>query len=136
MTSISIQPKTKRIHQSNGEHCHQVALFDWAQLMISSGRYPQLEWMYAIPNGGMRSKAVAGKLKAEGVKSGVFDIFLPVARHGYHGMYIEMKYGKNKLSDKQRDFKLFAELQGYFCVVCWDWEEAAHKIENYLKGSQ
>ena len=59
------------------EHAHQVALFDWANLHL--GRMPELAAMYAIPNGGARSKATAGKLKAEGVKAGVPDIVPAIA---------------------------------------------------------
>ena len=59
------------------EHLHQKALFEWADRM--EGAWPELRLMYAIPNGGLRTKAQAGKLKAEGVKPGVPDIHLPVA---------------------------------------------------------
>jgi hypothetical protein len=48
------------------EHDQQVALFTWANQNLD--RYPVLRWMFAVPNGGHRHPAVAGKLKAEGVK--------------------------------------------------------------------
>ena len=60
------------------EHHEQCALFAWLRL-----QWPDLDRVsFAIPNGGHRHKAVAGKLKAEGVKAGVPDIFIayPIAR--------------------------------------------------------
>lgn len=56
-----------------------------------------LEWFHAIPNGGTRggdkrSAMIAGaNMKAEGLKTGVYDTHLPIARHGYHSFWIEMK---------------------------------------------
>ena len=81
------------------EHAHQVALFCWAASMLAI--HPELRWMYAIPNGGDRNPIVAARLKAEGVKSGVSDICIPVAKHGYHGFYIELKKPGGKESPTQ-----------------------------------
>lgn len=117
---------------TRSEHDEQCALFDWAA--ITSIDHPELLWMFSIPNGGLRNKAVAAKLKAEGVKAGVFDIFLPAARLGYHGLFIEMKVGKNTLTGNQRAFRHFMELRGYRCAVCYGWEAAASEIRLYLKG--
>ena len=63
----------------------QICLFQWAQ--YQSGRYPELELMYHIPNGGSRNKYEAANLKLQGVKAGVPDICLPVARGKFHGLY-------------------------------------------------
>ena len=63
---------------TGSEHEEQVALFEWAEW--NKRQYPELELMFAIPNGGQRHVVVAKKLKDEGVKAGVPDIFLPVAR--------------------------------------------------------
>lgn len=116
------------------EHDHQAALIAWAN--AQECRYPELKWLFAIPNGGHRSKAVAGKLKAEGVRRGVFDLCLPVKRGIYSSLWIEMKYGKNKPTSEQLEFKAFIEGQGGFCVVCWDWEEAKRCIVDYLGIAQ
>lgn len=71
------------------EHEEQKALIEWSAWM--SNARPELSLMFAVPNGGDRHPAVAAKLKAEGVKAGVPDIFLPVPRNGYHGLFIELK---------------------------------------------
>ena len=55
------------------EHTEQVALFDWAR--ANEPRHLQLGLLFAIPNGGKRHVGTGRKLKAEGVKSGVPDIF-------------------------------------------------------------
>lgn len=136
MSSISpsflTKQKPNRIHQANGEFHSQAALITWAGMSL--GIYPELKWLFAIPNGGHRSKAAAGKAKAEGVKKGVLDLCLPVRRGRYTCLYIEMKFGKNKPTQEQLDFIAFVEGQGAKCVVCHSWEEAKTVIENYLKG--
>ena len=88
----------------------------------------------------------AKKMKAEGVKAGVLDVFVPVARavditslsdivprYGMkHGLYIEMKYGKNTMTENQKEFTDFVTVQGYLVKVCYTWIEAAKEIFNYL----
>ena len=113
-----------------GEHGQQVRLFQWAA--VQEANYPELRWLFAVPNGGARHVAVASKLKAEGVKAGVWDVFLPVPKGKCPGLWIEMKYGKNKLTPKQREFEEHLERHGYERLVCYDWNDAADKLEEYL----
>ena len=89
--------------------------------------------MFAIPNGGFRNKATAGRLKAEGVKSGVSDIFLPVPTNEYHGLFLELKVGKNKPTEEQYDFMTAMNAVGYCAAWCIGWEAAVSIIEEYLK---
>lgn len=112
------------------EHAHQVALFMWASQ--NRDKYPELEWMYAIPNGGERNVAVAGRLKAEGVKSGVSDVCVPVARKRCHGLYIEMKKPGGKESANQKEFGAFLQAQGYAYFCCDHWELARDTIILYM----
>lgn len=123
------------------EHDEQVAVINWAQLM--QGQYPELELLYAIPNGaGLQHKVVNGrrfspeaqKLKAEGMKKGVPDLCLPVARKGWHGLYIEMKYGNNKPSEAQRYYMDRLTDEGYLAVACWYAEEVIEVLVDYLTG--
>ena len=132
----------------DSEHSHQVAFFSWAALNV--GKYPALAYMFAIPNGGLRDVRVATNLKAEGVKSGVCDIFLPWPKGQafvgicpddyYHGLFIEMKiekYSNHKnggCSDAQIDFIEWVTSAGYYCKVCYNWEEAKDVVVNYLEG--
>lgn len=113
------------------ESQEQQMLFNWAAWQ--RGKYPELALMYHTPNGGRRSKAEAGRFKAEGVKSGVPDIFLPVARGGYHGLYIELKRQRGgKASDTQKDWVKALGEQDYLVHVCKGWEAASKVIIEYL----
>jgi hypothetical protein len=115
------------------EHDEQKALFDWAESMIAQGRIPELKNMFAIPNGGMRNKAVAVKLKQEGVKRGVLDIFLAMPSPAWNGLFIEMKDGDNVLSPDQREWKKRLEENGYRCEICRSWLAAARVLIDYLR---
>lgn len=114
------------------ESQEQKTLFRWADLM-GSGKYPELQLLHHIPNGGSRNKAEAHKLKAEGVKAGVPDICLPVPRGSYHGLYIEMKRIRGgRISEEQRKWLKDLAKQGYRAQICRGWEEAAGTIKEYL----
>lgn len=108
----------------------QEALFCWAAWAV--GQYPELKLLHHIPNGGSRNKIEAANLKRQGVKAGVPDVHLPVARGGFHGLYIEMKYGDNKPTDKQNQWLFDLSEQRYCTAVCYSWVEAKEKIEWYL----
>jgi len=114
------------------EHAHQAALISWWAIAHKAFGLPEYA-LLAIPNGGMRNKAVAGKLKAEGVRAGIVDLVLPVSRKGYHSLWIEMKHGKNKTTKEQQEFIQWQEAEGSKCVVCYDWMDARAEIEGYLK---
>lgn len=116
------------------ESVEQTCLFRWAS--YSMGKYPQLKWLFHIPNGGKRDKVTAAKLKAEGVKAGVPDICLPVARGKFHGLYIELKAGKNKATKLQMEWLEGLDLNGYKTAICYGWEEASELIKNYLISSE
>ena len=107
----------------------QKALFEWAT--AARGKYPELELLFHIPNGGSRNMIEAVNLKREGVKKGVPDLFLPVARGKYHGLFIELKWGKNKPSAEQVVWLKALIEQGYAVKVCWGWEEARETILAY-----
>ena len=123
-----------RIHPT--EHGEQVALFQWA--LLKQGEYPELELMFAIPNGGHRHKATGGKLKAEGVKAGVPDIFLPCMRVGdkgyvYPGLFIEMKrVAKGRPTEIQEKWLKDLRYRRYFTSVCYGFEDARETIMTYL----
>ena len=112
------------------EAAHQTALFNWAGYQMA--RFPELELLYHIPNGGKRNAAEAAHLKRQGVKAGVPDICLPVARGDYHGMYLELKVGKNRPTQLQQAWLRALAGQGYYCGVAWGWEAAARAVVEYL----
>lgn len=106
-------------------------LFRWAAL--ERGRYPELQLMYHVPNGGSRHPYEARNLKQQGVKPGVPDICLPVARGGYHALYIELKRTRNgRVSEDQRAWLGALARVGNKAVVCRGWNEARQEIEGYL----
>jgi hypothetical protein len=116
------------------EAMEQEALFSWAWHMQHS--IPELTMLYHIPNGGRRDRAEAANLKRQGVKAGVPDICLPVARGGFHGLYIELKAGNNKPTEKQETWIFALREQGYQAVVCNGWDAARETILKYLRGEK
>lgn len=133
---------TPEMIASDSESSQQKALFAWAA--DSVGKYPALAYMFAIPNGGLRDVRTATNLKAEGVKSGVPDIFLPCPiqtgwAKQYAGLFIEMKLEKYRhhknggCSDAQIDFINYVADIGYYIKVCYSWKEARDILIKYLE---
>lgn len=88
--------------------------------------------IFAIPNGGSRNYYEAVNLKRQGVKAGVPDLCVPVARRGYHGLYIEMKYGKNTTTPAQDDWLNLLNREGYLAKVCYGYLEAVDLLKYYF----
>lgn len=116
------------------EEEEQTFVFSWAKLHME--RWPELRLMHHIPNGGKRSKSEAGRFKAMGVKAGVSDIFLPVARRGYHGLYVEMKALDGRATKEQDEWIAAVREQGYFGRACYGAEDAIRVIKWYLEGER
>lgn len=132
--------------QHNKEELEQTFLIQWAAML--SGQYPELKLLHHIPNGGLRSKTEAKRLKAAGVKAGVPDLFLPVPKYDEfdivdrNGLYIEMKapsieIGGRKTTkgrtSKEQDWWIDQlRAQGYQVEVCYGWVEAAKAVIQYL----
>jgi hypothetical protein len=109
----------------------QIALFQWAGIM--QARFPALALLHHIPNGGQRARTTAVRLKAEGVKAGVPDVSLPIPKGVYHGLYVEMKAGKNKPTAYQLWWLERLAANGYHTYTAYGWREAADVITRYLE---
>lgn len=90
--------------------------------------------IYHVPNGGSRNKIEAANLKRQGVKSGVPDLCIPVARCGYHGLYIEMKTKTGRVSDNQKKWLSLLRDNGYAAFVARGSNEAIKLIDHYING--
>jgi hypothetical protein len=112
------------------EHDEQATLNSWVER--NKHKYQGLEFFFAIPNGGFRHITTARKLKREGVKAGIPDTFLAFPRGNYAGFFIEMKFGKGKLSPAQREWFIKFKSASYRCEVCYSFEEARTLLLEYL----
>ena len=122
----------RKEHDNDRSTQHQSALIKWSQLPQIRERYPELKLLHHIPNGGKRDPIEAKHLKAQGVKPGVPDLCLPVARGNFHGLYIEMKTETGRPSDNQKWWIKELNDQKYKAVICHGWEEAKKCLTDYL----
>ncbi len=131
-TRTRFEAKPGRPGRHNEEHRLQVALFKWAA--YASARHPGLKLMFAIPNGGARDAVTGAMLKAEGVKAGVPDIFLPLPAGGYHGLFIELKTAQGRPSPEQREWLMRLRHRGYAAVLCQGLDAAVDTLTRYVAG--
>lgn len=126
------QPKPRAVIRYT-EHDMAVAMV--AQLQERIPTHPDYAYIFHVPNGGHRSRAAAGKLKAEGVKRGVLDYLWLLRRGRYAGLAVELKVGDNYPDADQRRWMQWLEHQG-FCVrvVRDDPDEAVRIFDNYYNG--
>ena len=97
-----------------------------------AGTYPEILLLHAIPNGDWRGWGVGKKLKAQGVIPGIPDLCMPVARGGYHGLYMELKKSGGHVKPEQWEILTALHAQGYFVRVCNHLGIALEIVENYL----
>jgi hypothetical protein len=107
------------------EHEEQREVVFWFRRKFSDVR------IFAIPNGGWRSRATAAKLKAEGVSRGVPDLFVPA-----WGLWVEMKRSQGgRLSPDQKSWHLYLASIGQTVLVCYGADDAKRQIEAHIKAA-
>lgn len=128
-------PKPRR----DEEHNEQVVFFNRVMaLAANAGAVYAVaaRRTFAIPNGGARSKREAGRLKAEGVRAGVSDVFCALPRGGWSGLFIEMKSSTGTASKEQRQWLEESNSVGYLGVVCRGADEAFTVWKAYVSGDE
>lgn len=76
------------------------------------------------------------KLKRMGLKPGMPDLCIPVARNGYHGLYIELKRAEGGVLTEHQVFWLARLNQlGYLAVCARGYDEGMKVIQDYFKGN-
>lgn len=137
-----LTPAKPRKKQNREEDIIQRNVISWWHGYHGTVKIPE-RLLYANVNGAalghgkaeyqIKQRQIRGwLLKLAGLRNGVFDLFLAVARKGAHGLYVELKAGDNDTSKDQDMFMYDVRDQGYSAVVCWTAEEAIKEITNYL----
>lgn len=105
----------------------QIALFDWIRLR------PDIEpYAWHVANERRTSISSGRLLKRMGVKPGVSDVMVAIPSGGYHGLFLELKAGKGKPTEAQKNFLANVTLQGYLGICVTGFEAAKAAIESYL----
>lgn len=117
------------------EHQIQCGIVKWAELQ--SGRVPALRMLFAIPNGGWRDPVTAAKLKAEGVRAGIPDLFLARPRYcgvvWAAGLFIEVKRGTmGRVREQQALWAGALKEAGYSVRVVRSVDEGINCLKEYL----
>ena len=128
-TTVKTQTATATAEKLT-ERQQQQRVVKWAQ--EHEAEYPELKLLYHVPNERRCTPQQGKQLKLMGVRSGVPDLCLPVAKDGFHGLFIEMKTQGGKVSENQRCWIENLTAQGFQTAVCYSWEDAVQILENYL----
>lgn len=118
-------PKKRRQYP---EHDLQVACLKWFKL-----QYPEYWFIHHIPNERKQSPIAGKRAKDLGTLAGVADVFLPVAKKGFHGFYFEFKSKKGAMTEAQVKFKFEVEKQGYEYELVRDFNDFKVLINNYIE---
>ena len=98
-------------------------------------QYPQFsDRLHHSPNGGRRNAREGARFKAMGTRAGFPDLFLAVARDGWHGLFVEMKSDEGRQSAGQREWQRIAAEEGYRYEVCRSFDDFEKIVNEYLKN--
>jgi hypothetical protein len=108
---------------SHSESNEQIGFVEWFDASFSGVR------IFHIPNGGHRAISVAKKLKREGVRAGVPDLYIPAWK-----IWIEMKRAKGgRISPDQADWIDYLHGIGDTVIVASGARDASVKLLDVLK---
>lgn len=127
------KPSSARRKPRDIEHALQVQCVKWWDCQYAA----RSKSLFAIPNGGRRDKVTGAKLKAEGVRAGVADLFLCIAASGKHGLFIEMKTEErgSRQSEAQEMFASTAREAGFGYEVCRSLDEFICSVTAYMNDN-
>jgi hypothetical protein len=112
------------------EHTMQVKVVQYVRTF-----FPEV-LILSVPNGAGTSAKNRLALYAEGLLPGVPDLFIPEARKGFHGLWIEMKTQEGVESVAQKRIRNHLEDNNYLCYVARSEITAINIIEAYLKQEE
>lgn len=95
--------------------------------------FPEITLLHAIPNGDWRGFGTGIKLKAQGVLPGIPDLFLPVPRGDFHGLYIELKKANGSVKPAQWEMMAALHSQGFQVRLTNHLGTALQIISDYLR---
>lgn len=119
-----------RVRRASPEEDLHRLVFDWIFAMQSA--HPVLRFMMHVPNGGVRSKGEAGKLKAMGVRKGISDVICPFTSGSFKGFACELKAPKGRCTPEQTDYLEEAKSDGWLTGVCFSLDEFVVMAQAYL----
>ena len=120
---------TPRYHE---QHEHKIQSSFFRSLALFRTRHPAIPLIHAIPNGGKRNIKTAKMLKAEGVKAGIPDVFVPCPNDEWAGLYLEFKAPGNSQTKEQLSVGESLTKQGYLVYVCYSADEALRVLGAYI----
>lgn len=124
----------EQVAKAGTEAAHQSAFMCWCNQQSDT----RLKRAFHVPNGGTRNKAEASRLKSQGVKAGVPDVFIPIPCGQYHGLWIEFKKPglenrKNGgLRDDQVEYRDYLLSQNFGYFVAYSYLQAIDVVVQYL----
>lgn len=113
------------------EFKEQCEVFRWAKMQECI--YPHLKFLHASLNGVRLTAGQSKKMSLAGMRRGVADICLPFKNKHYTQLFVEMKFGRNKLTEDQAKFERFVCAGGANYVTAYSAFEAIEEITKYLK---
>lgn len=119
------KPRKKSIFEESVMQQHFVR---WLHL-----QYPYIaKTSFAVPNTARRSLQEGSRFKREGVKAGVSDFIILYPSNGYHGMLIEFKTEKGKVTPEQKEFQNNVIKANYYAIVCRNLDMAMAEVKGYI----
>lgn len=121
----------RSLQKPKSEKTEQINLMEWIRREAQYDK--RLQYAYHPENERKCSAKEGAERKLMGVLKGVSDIVIPYPCGAHHGLYIELKFEKGRVSQEQEEFLSEMMARGYYGCVCYSKETAQEVIQEYLK---
>lgn len=107
----------------------QILLVNWVHTEFGTEVWQRL---HHSPNGGLRSRKTAHRMKMMGTRRGFHDLVLFYPRGGFNGFTLELKVGRGKPTPEQLEWRQYFLDCGFDSRVCSGITAAKQAFREYL----
>lgn len=115
------------------EDAIQAACIRWYKLKHRGKMITSFPAGYVFGGDATKRAILGRRMKEMGYMKGIPDLFIPHANRFYHGLFIEMKTEKGRLSPEQKEVIPRLEAEGYKVAVCRSLDDFITVVDGYMK---
>lgn len=116
------------------EDALQESCVKWFRLQYKNSLLSSFPAGFVFGGDKIKRMLTALRMKRMGYTNGIPDLFIMTSKGGYHGMFIELKTERGKLSEEQKEILSKLTVEGFYCVVIRSIGDFINQVNQYMNG--